>query len=56
MDEAKMCQYESGESRRAAAVSWPGICARLASISPRINSLWGSDVYRTNASVRAVKE
>ena len=56
MDEAKMCQYELGESCRAAAVSWPGICARLASISPRINSLWGSDVYRTNASVRAAKE
>ena len=48
MDETEMCQCKSGGLVWVAAVSPPDICALFAKIGSRINSLWGSDVYRSN--------
>ena len=45
-----------GELRWLATVCRPVICARLAKLASRINSLCGSDLYRTNDLVRAVRE
>ena len=49
-------QCKLGESRRAATVPRPGICAGLPRIASRINALCGSDVYRINELVRAAKD
>ena len=56
LDEAKMRQCNLGEFCLVAAVLRPDICARVARIASRINSLFGSDVYRINGLVRAAKE
>ena len=50
-----MRQRKLGELCRVAAVYRPNICARLARIAPRTNSLCRSDVCRINELVRAVK-
>ena len=54
-DETKMRQSKLGESRWVAAVL-PDICAWLASVASRINTLCGSDAYRTNELVRVAKD
>ena len=53
--DVKSRQCEPGELCFPAPVSRPDICARLDRISFRINSLRGSDVYRTNDLVKAAK-
>ena len=55
-DETKMRQCTSGELRRAATVSRPDICARLARVALRINSLCESDAHRINDLARLAKE
>ena len=55
MEYIKLHQNKLGELRWAATVSRPDICARLARIASRINAPRGSDVYRINELVRAVK-
>ena len=56
MDGAKMRRCKLGVLRWVAAASRPNVCARLARIAPRINSLCGSDAYRINELARAAKD
>ena len=48
-------QCKSGEPCRLVTVYRPDIRARLARITPRINSQQGDDVYRTNVLVQTVQ-
>ena len=56
IDETEMRQYASGDLRWVAAVSRQDICARLAKIPSRIDSLCGNDVQRMGDLARAAKE
>ena len=56
MSYIKLRQCASGKLRWVAAVSRPDICARLAPIASRVNSLRRSDVYRINELVRVAKD
>ena len=55
-DYAKLRQCKLGEWCWVAAVSRPGICARLARIASRIKAPCGGDVYRINELVRVAEE
>ena len=48
LEDTELRQCKLGELCWLATVSRPDICARLARIAYRINSLQGSDVYRIN--------
>ena len=48
LEDVKLRQCKLGELCWPSTVSRPDICARLARIASRINSLQGSDVYRIN--------
>ena len=56
LDETEMRQCTSGESRPVATISRLDVRARLRRIASHINSLCGSDAYRSNKLARAVKE
>ena len=45
-----------GELRRVAKASRPDICARLAQLGTKINSLKGSDAYKKSDLIRTAKE
>ena len=53
-EDVKLRQCKLGELCWLATVSRPDICATLARIASRINSLQGVDVYRINNSVKTV--
>ena len=55
LDEAELRQCKLGELCSVAATSRPDICARLARIASKGNSLCGSDVYRINELVRVAE-
>ena len=54
-EDVKLRQCKLGEPCWLATVPRPDICARLARIAPRVNSLQGADVYRANDLVNTVK-
>ena len=54
-EDIKLCRCKRAQLCRLAAVSRPDICARLARIASRVNSLLGSDVYRINDLAKTVK-
>ena len=54
-EDVKLRQCKLGELRRPANVSRPVICAPVARIASRINSLQGSEVYRINDLVETAK-
>ena len=54
-EDVHLRQSMLGELRCLATVSRPDICARLACIASRINSLQGSEVYRINDLIKTVK-
>ena len=55
IEDVKLRQCKLGELGWLVSVSRPDICARLARIASRVNSLQGSDVYRINDLVETVK-
>ena len=55
VEDIKLRQCALYEICWLAAVWIPDICARLARIASRVNSLQGSDAYRVNALVTTVK-
>ena len=55
-EDAKLRQCKLGELCLLATVSRPDICATLARIASRINSLRGAGVYRINDSVKTIKK
>ena len=54
IEDIKLRQCKLGELFRLATVSRPDICARLARIASRVNSLQGSDVNRINDLAKTV--
>ena len=55
-EDAKLRQCKLGGLCRPATVSRREICAKLARIASRINSLQGADVYRINDLAKTVKK
>ena len=56
LEETELRQCKPGELRWLATVSRPDICALLARIASRVNSLRGSDVHRINNLLKTVNE
>ena len=56
MEEVRMHPCKLGELCWLAMVSRPEICARLARLASRVNSLVGSDVYQINDLLESAKE
>ena len=56
MQEIGRRQCKFGELRRLATVSRPDICARLAQLASRVNSLQGSDAYLAKDLIKTAKE
>ena len=54
-EDVRLCLCKHGELWLLGAVSTPDVCARLARIASRVNSLQGSDVYRLDDMAKAVE-
>ena len=54
-DETKLRQRKLGELCWVATASRLDVCGRLVRFAPRINALYGSDVYRISELVRVLK-